>query len=431
MSATTSSTPKANGRVRTWLKWVLVAVLLLANVAAFGVYWSLRNVQRSFAASATTAGPEVVQQLTPAPTSKSEPVTVLLIGSDSRAGLKDLKNFGTAPGQRADVIMLIRLYPNTDRAEILSIPRDLYVSIPGKGKDRINAAYAFGGAPLIVKTVTEVTGIPINHYVEVDFTGFQAIVDQVGGVQISFPYPARDLNSGLNVQAGLQTLDGTQALAYARSRHYQEYRNGQWVSVDASDIGRTHRQQQLIFAILAKLKSPSTITKIGPLVTTFGKYLTVDPAWANGSALDLAMKMRGLSASSIDSATLPTNPLNLDGKSMLSMKEPDASEMLARFKAGEPLTATTTTRVLVLNGNGVPGIAAQVTSKLKASGFTTLPPTDAARKDYAQTLIIVPAGRESEGKAIARALGYGTVTTGTVNPGTDAMIIVGRDVSAG
>ena len=122
--------------------------------------------------------------------------------------------------------MLIKLYPDDGNVQILSLPRDLLVEIPGKGTDRINAAYAYGGAPLMVRTVKQVTGLPVHHYIEVDFVGFQSLVDDIGGVYLDFPYPARDANSGLSVEAGYQLLDGSQALAYARSRHYQELRDG-------------------------------------------------------------------------------------------------------------------------------------------------------------------------------------------------------------
>ena len=98
------------------------------------------------------------------------------------------------------------------------------------------------------------TGIDIDYYIELDFAGFAGIVDGLGGVELNFPYPARDLKSHLNVDAGVQLVDGRTALAYARSRQYQENREGTWVSVDASDLGRIGRQQSLIFAMLAAAK---------------------------------------------------------------------------------------------------------------------------------------------------------------------------------
>ena len=147
----------------------------------------------------------------------------------------------------------------------------------------------------MVRTVKQVTGLPVHHYVEVDFVGFQSLVDDIGGVYIDFPYPARDANSGLSVDAGYQLLDGSQALAYARSRHYQELRDGSWVSVDADDIGRTERQQKLILAILGAVKTPSSLTEAGSIVGGFAQHLTVDSALARSSLVELAFRMRSIS----------------------------------------------------------------------------------------------------------------------------------------
>ncbi|MGZ5385701.1 MAG: LCP family protein, partial [Acidimicrobiia bacterium] len=263
----------------TWLKRVIVVLLVIANVAVFAVYWTLRSAQDAFRNNATQLE-EVVPELTVRPTESADPLVFLVIGSDTRAGLDSLQNFGESAGARGDVIMLIKLYPGDGHVQILSLPRDLLVEIPGKGTDRINAAYAEGGAPLMVRTVKQVTGLPVHHYIEVDFVGFQSLVDDIGGVYLDFPYPARDANSGLSVEAGYQLLDGSQALAYARSRHYEELREDDWVAVDADDIGRTGRQQNLILAILGAVKTPSSLTEAGSIVGGFAQHLTVDSAFA-------------------------------------------------------------------------------------------------------------------------------------------------------
>ena len=312
-----------------------------------------------------------------------------MIGSDSREGLDDLRFFGSFGGQRADVIMLIQIHPEDGRTQILSIPRDLWVSIPGHGENRINAAYGLGEAPLMVRTVKEVTGLPIHHYVEVDFVGFKAIVDELGGVVIDFPYPARDNKSGLSVSAGRQTLNGAQALAYARSRSYQELRNGRWVSVDANDIGHTQRQQQLIFAILRRLARPSTLTDAGPIVESFAQHLTMDSALAESSLVSLAFSMRGISAEKIEAATLPTRGTVINEMSVLLRQDPEATELLAKFAGGQPLTAAPAgpARLVVLNGNGVEGSAGSWSEILAGKGFEITKVGDADRKDFTETTL--------------------------------------------
>ena len=154
------STPAASrSRLPRWLKRGLVAFLVVANLAVFAVYWQLRGVE-----TAIDEGAEIIDvpELTPTLSDKSAPLTFLMIGSDSREGLDDLTNFGPAGGQRADVIILVKIYPDEDRAQMLSIPRDLYVDIPGHGQQKINAAYALGGAQLMVETVKTVTGLPFR-----------------------------------------------------------------------------------------------------------------------------------------------------------------------------------------------------------------------------------------------------------------------------
>jgi LCP family protein required for cell wall assembly len=229
MGRPTSEAPPKTSRLRR----VLVVLLVVANVVVFGAYFYLKNIESTFE-EVVEVNEDVVAELSPPPSESSDPSTFLLIGSDSRENIPDdfADVFGSAGGQRADVIMLVQVMPDDSVARLLSIPRDLKVDLDGRGTQKINAAYAYGGGSLLVSTVRRVTGLPIHHYVEVDFAGFAAIVDEVGGVTINFPYPARDGKSGLNVAAGSQTLDGETALAFARSRSYEELRGDTWVSTN-------------------------------------------------------------------------------------------------------------------------------------------------------------------------------------------------------
>ncbi len=194
----------------------------------------------------------------------------------------------------------------------------------------------------MVRTVKQLTGLPVHHYIEVDFVGFQSLVDDIGGVYLDFPYPARDANSGLSVEAGYQLLDGSQALAYARSRHYEEERGGKWVPVDADDIGRTGRQQSLILAILGAVKTPSSISEAGSIVGGFAQHLTVDSAFARSSIVDLAFRMRSISGQKIETATLPVYLDTFEEMSIVRMQHPEADELIAHFASGQPMTVAAT-----------------------------------------------------------------------------------------
>jgi LCP family protein required for cell wall assembly len=179
----------------------------------------------------------------------------LLVGSDSRAGADPSDpDFGAiggttdVSGNRSDTIMVLRRDLHGGKVALLSLPRDLWVDIPGrKTKSRINAAYQDGPAVLI-QTVQGL-GIPIQHYVEIDFQGFKALVAAIGGVQVCSYTPIRDTHTGLYVaQPGCHVLDGVQGLAYARSRHFETYdvNTDTWTEDPTSDLGRIKRQQAFI-----------------------------------------------------------------------------------------------------------------------------------------------------------------------------------------
>ena len=191
------------------------------------------------------------------------PFTMLVIGSDSRVGVTGAaaQAFGSASqvtGQRSDVVQLWRVTPSTKQIQIVSIPRDTVVTMlpPDNAQygtyNRINSSYN-SGANQLVKTITANFGIPINHVVQVDFAGFQDSVNALGGIYLNFPYPAKDAYSGLNITTpGCQLLNGAQALAVARARHYEYYANGYWQYDGTSDFGRIQRQDVFIKALIER-----------------------------------------------------------------------------------------------------------------------------------------------------------------------------------
>ncbi len=409
-------------RLPRWLKVTILSVLVAANLVVLGIVWALQQGEEILATADTNR--EVSKVLDVA---SGESLTFLIVGSDSREGLEDLTNFGAIGGERGDVIMLVQVDRKTSSAQMLSIPRDLYVDIPGKGKNKINAAYALGGPSLMVETIRSALGVEVNHYVEVDFVGFAAVIDELGGVEIAFPFPARDLLSGLDVDAGSQVLDGDMALAYARSRKYQELRGGEWVYVNANDIGRTQRQQEVVRAIAKQVTSPLSIADAGATVTALARYVTIDAVLAESNVAGVAWDFRGILGGSVEGATLPSVTRTVDGLSVQIMSEPDAMIMLANFREGVQL-AQAPIRIQVLNGNGISGSAAAMSRTLESQGFRVEAIGDADTKDYEKTVIIVPDG-SSSGDRIITALGFGVVRPGEVDNGYDAVVIVGQDAA--
>jgi LCP family protein required for cell wall assembly len=405
------------------VKVAIIAVLVLANLGALGVLWAVNTGQDVLALASTDT--DVVSELREA---TGDSLTFLVVGSDSRERLDDLAFFGRAGGERGDVVMLVKLDQATGDARMLSIPRDLWVFIPGNGEGKINAAYSYGGPSLMVQTIRENLGIEVNHYVEIDFVGFIDLVNELGGLEMTFPYPARDASSGLNVEAGTQILDGEQALAFARSRKYQEYQDGRWVSVEASDIGRTQRQQEVVRAILTELKTPGSIAEAGHIAGSIAQHMTVDATLAASSVATLAWDFRGLVTGSVEGSTLPVYGDSVAGASVVRAAEPEATAMIEEFTSGAVVAVTEPLRVQVLNGNGVVGAAGAMSERLAQAGLEIAGVGNAETRDYATTTILVPQGSDA-GDQIVGLLGFGVVRSVAVDNGFDAIVIVGADAS--
>jgi LCP family protein required for cell wall assembly len=177
----------------------------------------------------------------------------LLVGSDSRQGLsteqqQDLATGGDIGSSRTDTILLIHLpeFGSSTPTTMVSIPRDSYVPIPGHGTDKINAAFATGGAPLLTQTVEQATGLRIDHYAEIGFSGFALLVDALGGVTVCLTTPIDDPLAGVDLPAGCQQLDGRNALGYVRSR-----------DTPRADLDRMINQRQFMSALLHRTSSPA------------------------------------------------------------------------------------------------------------------------------------------------------------------------------
>ena len=231
-------------------------------------------------------------------TSASQGTNYLIVGSDSRENVTEEGDAGfngaEAPGgQRADTIMLLHL--EGGKAQMLSIPRDLYVPISGTdGRQKINAAYN-GGPTRLVDTVTDSLGIPVDRYMEVDFVSFAGLVDGLGGVTIDFPNPAHDTESGLYVtESGPVELDGEQALAYVRSRHYTETINGELVEDPRADLGRIERQQKFLSVVIDELSGTKNPFSLARAASGMAEGLRIDDEMSMFDAMSFAWGMRGM-----------------------------------------------------------------------------------------------------------------------------------------
>ena len=224
------------------------------------------------------------------------PFTILVIGSDSRVG-ESSQAFGSASvvtGQRSDVVQLWRVTPASKQIQILSIPRDTVVSMlpPDTTQygtyNRINSSFN-SGADQLVKTITANFGIPINHVVQVDFAGFQDAVNALGGIYLNFPYPAKDAYSGLDITTpGCQLLNGAQALAVARARHYEYYANGYWQYDGTSDFGRIQRQDVFIRSLITSAKSKVNPLTVNTFIGSIHEGVSIDDGFGINELIGLA-----------------------------------------------------------------------------------------------------------------------------------------------
>ncbi|MCL2317230.1 MAG: LCP family protein [Actinomycetia bacterium] len=331
--AALTSAPAADpGRRRTRLgrafrrhpvRWVvLVAVLLLAAWAAWLVAVPVTVWNK--VVTVNTAIPDTGARHAPG-------TLLLLVGSDSRSTLTQAerdKLGGPDDAGRTDTMMLL-YSPKSGQPALISLPRDSYVPIPGHSKNKLNAAYAFGGPPLLRQTVEQVTGLAVDGYLEVDMGGFANLVDAVGGVEVCLDKAVQDTDSQLDLPAGCQHLGGDQALAYARMRKADPL----------GDLGRIQRQRELIGKIAHKVVTPSTFLnpfRYASIVTSAGETLRRGSDTGTGEAMTAALAIAKIGTGKGLSLTVPVSNPNATtsaGSSVL-WDEARAKQMFDDIAAG-------------------------------------------------------------------------------------------------
>ncbi len=388
------------------LGFVVIAALA---VAGYG-WWTYQQVDRIDVDLAEVA--------------HEEPRNYLIVGSDSRESVSEddpnaaLFHGDEAPGgQRSDSISILRVDPAGDRIDVLGIPRDLWVTLPDGTESRINSAYAESTQTLI-DTIDENLGIPIHHFAEVDFAGFQGIIDALGGVPMYFESPVRDRNSGLSIEsAGCAVLDGTQGLAFARSRHLDYKDADGWHTDGTGDLGRMTRQQLLMRAAISKATSLGLddLGRLKGLVDAGLESTTVDTGLGFGDILGLGRHFSDFDADRLQTHALVVEGDRTDGgASILRLDEGASYITLAFFQGAQPAAAVTTTttppvkptaiNVSIYNGGGVSGEARRVSYALTDGGFS-IGFVDTAADTVERTEVRYPEGAENMGELVASWLG--------------------------
>ncbi len=358
----------------------------------------------------------------------------LIVGIDSAAGLDPDDPVAASRTEvstlRSDTMMVVRVDPASTRASLLSLPRDLWVPIPGHGNGRINEAIQLGGPELLVETIQAYLGIPINHYAQVDFQGFGRLVDAIDGVQIYFPNAVRDDRSGLSVpEPGCVTLDSRNALGFVRSRAYQEFVDGRWRTDPTGDLGRIRRQQQFIIAALERsvdrgLRNPVTLDE---LIDSTLDAVTIDDTLDGGDLLALGRSFRRFDPQSLDVHQLPVEDDTIGGAAVLRLVTREADPVLDIFRNRDvTVLREESVRVRILNGTGTPGEASDASAALRAAGFAIAGTGDAPRLGVERTEVLHPAGAEAAADLVRRWLA-GDVEVVEDDTVDDVTVVTGAD----
>ncbi|KAA6221514.1 LytR family transcriptional regulator [Streptomyces albofaciens JCM 4342] len=320
----------------------------------------------------------------------------LVVGTDGRDKLsreeKRRYHLGGEPCHCTDTIMMVHLSADRDRASVVSLPRDSYALTPphtdittGQKHHghpvKLNAAYAEGGPGLTIRTVERMTGVHIDHYLEVDFTSFMKTVDAVGGVDICTTRPLKDSYTGLALPPGRSRLDGGQALQYVRARHLDS----------ASDLGRMQRQQRFFAALMHKITSSGALlnpVQFKHITDALLESVRADEGFGADEMVDLGQALRGFNPSSSEFASVPVGDIDFQVPnvgSTVMWNEAKAKKLFQALREDRPLAArrpgrqraTTvdvppgTIRVQVDNGAGRAGLGRAVDKALRATGFDT------------------------------------------------------------
>jgi LCP family protein required for cell wall assembly len=365
----------------------------------------------------------------------------LLVGSDTRDGMTaaELKRAGTqfTPGRRSDTIILVHLAADRRHVTLLSFPRDSYVTIPAHGdqpehQGKINTAFSEGGAVLTIQTVERLTGIRIDHYIEVNFAGFQRLVDAVDGVDVCLPAAAHEPLSGINLPAGHSRIRGAQALAFVRQRH----------GLPRGDLDRIQRQQQFLGALLRRATSLGVLLnpfKLKGFLDVATKSLQVDDKLGFGDMKSLALAMKGLDPHRVAFVTAPVDRLAMRNRQSVVLLDDNAGPPLYQAIArDQSLTkpapavpkkltvAPSSIRIQVLNGTGIARRAAHAADDLRGVGFRVMGTGNADGATYDKTVVRYGPGDEASAATLATSL-HGAKTELVSSLGPTLTVVVGRD----
>ena len=309
-----SKKQKASARMRVILITVLV-IIGLAGGSAFAINSYIGSINNELGSKQSEEERLAIQDELEPPKDYKEPFYALLVGTDARIG-------ESKEGTRSDTTIIVRVDPINGTISLLSVPRDTMVQLDGYGTQKFNAIYAYEGLAGVIEATKELYGISIAHYGEVSFAGLIEAIDAVGGVEVEVSEMIDDPDAGdIIINEGLQTLNGEEALVFARSRAYPD-----------GDFTRTSNQRLLVEALIQKcLTLP--ITEIPGVITALTKSISTDMKVEE--VLSLMLQIKDVKDIKMYSAMIPSNIDMVDGISYVVTDQAALQEMLARLEQGE------------------------------------------------------------------------------------------------
>lgn len=320
----TRSSTSSRKLVRVIVSIIVIISLLALGYGAF-LYLKINNTLDNIAREDLLPTHSGYEQAPPVDVNANKPITYLLLGSDSR---------GEGDTGRSDTLMLAYIPSNRENVYLLSMPRDIYVPIPGHSPNKINEAYSRGGAPLTVQTVEELLDTRIDHVAIIDFRGFMNLIDSLGGVTINNPYEGCDTSQGGCWEKGKITLDKEQALKYVRWRY----------GLPNGDITRTENQQRVVKAIFSKTLAEGSLTNLNEMTELLNQVtsnITVDSTLTNDEIKATMLNMKVRSANDIRELTIPIQGYSqdpvlgsldiIDEERMLKLKNSIANDDLESY----------------------------------------------------------------------------------------------------
>ncbi|NKZ08372.1 LCP family protein [Actinomadura latina] len=426
--------PRRGWRILGWVCIGLSAVMVVGSLTAYGLY------RKAFG---NISHEDVNAQLGPnRPKKLNSAMNILLLGSDTRAGANG--KYGRSLKSelpRSDTMILLHLSPGGGQAMGISFPRDLMIpmpscksrrggTLPAQSRAQINSAFTNGGAACVIKTIESISNIRIDHFMQVDFTGFKTITKAVGGVPVCMPKRVDDPKSGLHLSKGKHMISGETALAYVRVRHGLG---------DGSDTDRIKRQQKFMGALANKAMSAGVLSnpkKLYSLMNAITKSLTTDKELTPQVMMDIAQEMQGMTSGKLRFVTVPSgpDPADINRVALTEAAQPffaavrNDKTVPKEPKPGSSNIPPSQVRVRVYNGSGINGQAGRVASDLESQGFQVTVGGNAP-STTASTRVLYGTGADQQAQTLAElipskpqpaARGKGA-TPGVVD------LVVGRD----